>query len=924
MFRFVTTRPPNKVMQHRIESRLIRDRRAFVPLRAALYGPGEFAAKLRIAEDFAVTADFVTADDPGVRALEPVVEHFRAELLPGRPLGEIITGFTEAFPDLARLLEAVPPQTLADAAAQSLARTWDSMYAQVIIGCDRFVSTTHLIEVLRAYQVVLLLWLSQQQKLETWTGGLFDDYEAIIDLQAAAAGDGRSADPAKPTTKSATKVAAKAGRVVVAVGAQAATLSSFGLPEPLTVGAIKPPVVGELLLVEEELRRYSLGELASLQTIMRGERREVSTRNLSRTSSTTTTETLSEQEETSSRTTDERYSFAAEAQKTAEQAFGVEVGVSVTGKFGPVQVGATANASFDTSQSSTESTSQEFAKTVTEEASKRVKTSIKETSSVTLLTETQSTTLQAFSNEDGTVHVNGLYRWIDKELDARLMNYGRRLMWAPVVPEPGGLYRGLAKQARRQLQADLVEPVHPSLLDKVSLEPLDPADASDGFRSFEDVDEANYAQLAAVYDVTSVSAPPPDELTGGKAIAVPAGMQPIEMEDDGLSLVMADAGLTIEAGYRLISLGVFAPAGANESHRQYADVLHMGEKKDVADRILVMVGNREFRFSATGSGNNDPKDIETNFNEMISIIEHDGTVFGDLVRPAVPITISASFSGMFALNVVYSAERTPEAFAQWQASTYAAVLKGYVTKKQAYDQAVLLVKAQVESDVQAQTFNLRADQYRAIELTELKRGCLELLTEGEATGRTSVSVADDGTPTMVFHEADATGLTDWRSPLANGTVAEWSETVFEWGQTVYEFLPYYWAGAERWAETAIASSSDAVFEGFLRAGSATVVVPVRPGYERPFLFFLKTGLLWGGRYLPLFTDPDVLAVYEDVEQATQIDPPVQVGETWIVRLPTSMVMLQEDDTLPEFPVEVPPKEPPAARVEPVPDESAPF
>jgi hypothetical protein len=60
-------------------------------------------------------------------------------------------------------------------------------------------------------------------------------------------------------------------------------------------------------------------------------------------------------------------------------------------------------------------------------------------------------------------------------------------------------------------------------------------------------------------------------------------------------------------------------------------------------------------------------------------------------------------------------------------------------------------------------------------------------------------------------------------------------------------------------------------------------------------------LIWGGRYLPLFTSPEMLDVYADVELGIQFDPPVQIGEPWELRLPTSLVMLQADDTLPEFP-----------------------
>jgi len=53
------------------------------------------------------------------------------------------------------------------------------------------------------------------------------------------------------------------------------------------------------------------------------------------------------------------------------------------------------------------------------------------------------------------------------------------------------------------------------------------------------------------------------------------------VDDDGLSLVL---------GYRLTQVAAYAPAGPNESHRQYEGVMRIGEKKD-ENRILVTVGH---------------------------------------------------------------------------------------------------------------------------------------------------------------------------------------------------------------------------------------------------------------------------------------------------------------------------------------------
>ena len=237
---------------------------------------------------------------------------------------------------------------------------------------------------------------------------------------------------------------------------------------PLSVGEHQPPIVGDLLLVEQELNRYEMGEIAEIENVLKSERKERSTRQLSRTSQTTTTEVSSEREETESQVTDERFTLKSEAQKTASQSLSFEAGVNVSGKFGPVQVSASASASFSSAQSTSQSTSQEYAKTVTEEATKRVLESFKETNSITLLTESQTTSLHGVNNEGGTDHIIGIYRWVDKYYTARLMNYGRRLMLRLEVPEPAAFFRSLMTQDEAALLEDLTEPVHPTYIDKIS------------------------------------------------------------------------------------------------------------------------------------------------------------------------------------------------------------------------------------------------------------------------------------------------------------------------------------------------------------------------------------------------------------------------------------------------------------------------
>jgi len=914
MFRFVTTRRPEPVGMHRINSRLIRDVRPVSgdSLLVKLFGRGDYEAKLVTADAFAVGPNFLGADAPEMLVHGPAVDFFRSRLATGAILADLVAETQVELPAFAGLVLHVPPAQLLEATARFLGRAWDSFYSVTTIGFDRYVSTNYLADVLRFYQVLRLLWLSQKAGLETWAGGTFDEYEVLIDLNRAVAASGPALDSGR-------------GRDAVSdLG-----LSGGVFRVPLSVGAIQPPAVGDLIQVEQILQCYEMGELAEIQSIMRGERREHTIRTLARTSQTTTTETSSEQEETSTLRTDERFQLSAQAQQTASESFSVQAGVTVSAKFGPVQVGASVNASFDTSAATTQSTSQEYAKTVTEEATRRVKNSIKETSSITVLNETQDTVLRGFNNEKGSTHVNGLYRWIDKIYTARLLNYGRRLMFSLTVPEPSAPYRAILSQKKAAILDELEEPIHPGRISKSSLEPLPASDTVDGFLSFHDIDEANYAEIAARYDVSGIQPPPAEWITGSKAVVYPEAMQAIEMPEhdhpNDLSYVSADNTLTVDPGYRVTQVGVYATTAEADNLRPYADTLKLGEDKDEANHLLVQVGDKSFHLSVTGQGNNTHKIIDTNFNVMqpISAVKEGSPLFGDVVRPALPITVTANFEGMLTFNVMYAGYRRDETLDAWKAQTYAAVIKGYTTQKQAYDQAVAVAQAQTQATTEEQTFQLREDQYRSIELTELKRGCIDLLTEGTAAGHTSIDVAEDGTATIVYDEAAGSLLNNWRSPLANGAVAEFFELCFAWDDTTYTFHPYYWAGAERWRSLSQASGLDPVFEMFLRAGSASVVVPVRPGYERSVMLFLKTGRLWAGGYLALFTWQDILEIYGDVERGVQLDPPEQMGEAWSIRLPTNMVMLQDDDTLPVFPVEPTPTagEP---VTEPIPDESVPF
>ncbi|MCU0633614.1 MAG: hypothetical protein MUE41_01970 [Gemmatimonadaceae bacterium] len=913
LFRFVASRRLERVEHLRLALRLVKDRR---PVTAdavvyRLFGPGRFADQLAAAEEGADSDRFVKHDDPDIRAFEWVVALLRHRLRPGVSVMALIAEIEQLYPP-GRLLFATPPDPKATAALVTLiGRLWDSVYVQVIRGTDRFIRTNYLADALRAVHVMQGLWVSRALKVEQWRGWRFDEYDLIITIPEPIGKDGQSSG------RTARRTAAAPTAAATSAGAQG------GFHVTLDTGAIRPPAVGDLLLVEEEVRRYELGEIASITNVLKSEKREFSTRDLSRAETTTSFETESETTESESRSTSEQFQLSTEAQKAAESSMSASIGVTLSSKFGPVQTGVSANASFSQSKSSSEAMAQEFAREVTEEASKSVRSLVRQSTTTTLLTESERTSLHGFDNATGADHIVGIYRWVDRIVSARTVNYGRRLLLTFDVPEPAAFFRSVGSDTSAAATADLVEPRPPADYRFDDGQLVVGGDAEDRLSDASRLTRDNYLALAAAYGVANIEPPPPNKIVGTKAISVPGTGAAAKVEEHGteggeLSLVTADNTLTVDPAYRVRHIGVWASEGEAGNLRKFADVLKLGSHNKDVNHILVQVASKSFFLTVKGNGDDDPKTVDTNFNQTQEIADDEH--FYGLMQPALPITIQADFEGILTITVSYSAYLRDEAFEAWQVATFGAILAGYERLRVQYETARTAAELAATATSSAQVTGRRPDQYRAIERTELKRACVSLLTRNSAPGYGSLR--GDGSHGGIAFEPRP-GDDQWRAPLDNGMVAGTLESSFEWDQFTYTFLPYFWTAKDRWPEVMQGTSDDPTFEAFLQAGMAQVIVPVRPGCERPILRFLREGVLWCGAYLPLFEREEDLEVYQDVEQGVQFDPPVQVGESWEVRLPTSLIMLQADATLPEFPGSwdvVPPAPLPA----PAPSLTAPF
>ena len=673
--------------------------------------------------------------------------------------------------------------------------------------------------------------------------------------------------------------------------------------KPLTRSCLAPITVGDLLLVEQQLCGYEEGEIAEIENVMAKERREISVRDLNRVTETTETAYTKEIEESSSMKVDERFSLMSQSQEAQSQQSSISGNFSASYSAPAFSATIGANASYTTSKDSSYSTSQEYAKTITNEASQRIKESISEVKSVTVVTENVKTTLRGFDNTAGVTHIQGIYRWVDKKYDAQLFDYGKRLFLQFHIPEPAFYLRDIKKLIERETLAELNPPVHPR-------------DRRTSIKSYADIDENNYGELAAEYDVTDITPPPPKTLIKGKSIAHPE-------EDPGdTDMHNADANeptlakkidsILVDQGYHLTRYQANIPTvrlsrpdkngdNADFLYGYYTTIGFSNTSNDVNLLLVNIMGTTCYYLTHNDSANNDK-------NIMVKTDRFDEWhPTSDKLEGEIPITVGAEFEGKFYFNFLYEMERNPETLTQWQIETFKKILEGYTNKLRDYEQ--LRKEAELARDNQIAEVELtpREDTYRQIEANELRKHCVDVMTRHSAYAEDPRKLNELPAGNHEINLDSILGFSNWQANNVNGAAAVFFEQSFEWESLTVNYYPYFWTDQKRWPDLfREAETGDAQFDQFLKAGYARVVVPIRPNYEKSVLYYLKTNMIWAGGEVPAFSDDTTLSLLEELHESVQLAKGNgrPVGAPWEIKVPTSFVYLQPNGDLPSFPCDL--------------------
>lgn len=458
------------------------------------------------------------------------------------------------------------------------------------------------------------------------------------------------------------------GKLMDAVMGTATTL--FGAVTSFMKKCAYKAGIGDLLIVRQKLKAYELAEFAHVENALAGELRERVHRRLDVTEMITETTTQTETAKERDLQSTERSEMQTEAEKVVQQQAHVDAGLQVSGSYGPsISFNASLNAGFSSSVQETQKKSTSYSREVTEKTSEQVRSKVTEFQRRRVLAEIEETNTHRIDNTGlGAKHMRGIYRWLNKIYDAQIFNYGQRMMYEFVIPEPASFFL-YATVENPPVDSEIIKPELPTFPIWGSA-PLKPSNLT----------RTNYHDYVSKYNVTTAPEPP-------SQFTVKTYFDKQDGKDD-LNLGRSGA-VSIPDGYEAYG-GVVS-----------SDFVHEQGK---ALGFRVMLGSQNWdRGTYWGA-------------------EYKG--FPRKYRGEITVAVELMSVWSFTLGIDIFCSLTDEAFAKWQIKMYDAIMQAYLDQKSVYDSK--MEQKNIQKGVEILGRNPLEN--RRIEKEELKKLIIMILT----------------------------------------------------------------------------------------------------------------------------------------------------------------------------------------------------
>jgi hypothetical protein len=625
------------------------------------------------------------------------------------------------------------------------------------------------------------------------------------------------------------------------------------IPLPWTVGKIKPVGEGDLLIVKQQLIRYQGGDIAHIENVLQGETRNREHRRTRRTEEFHLFEEEIKTEEERDLESTERFEVQRETEETLTRQSNLETGLNISASYGPiVQIDSNLNYSLEKSKEHSKRYASELSKEIINKSVSKLSEKIREKRTMRIIEENEEKNQHAFAAGDS--HVIGVYQWVDKVYEAQIFNYGLRTIYDIMVPEPGAF---LWEAMKRNL-AEEIGIVKPIPFNKKPRQ----------------IRRYNYGRYIKRYQVRDVEPPPEEIIYISKTLKPPA-----ETGDSSNSGIFTDA-TEIEIlpdGYEAI---------------QPAYITIQATQKDAAAKGHLGVTLGTFQGSATITGT----EINNKFMSALFYAWDEGL---PNLSGSIPFTVLTKNVAAYTINTVIKCKCTRRKFREWQHDTHAKIMQAYLHQKAEYEEKI--ITRVIQEGVEIAGRNPAAN--RKLEKNELKKACISLITQQHFDDFNSIEEGSNGLPQINISQAEI-----------EGPYIRFFEHAFEWENMTYVLYPYFWGRKSelneegevinnKWKERIQFQDVDPKFADFITAGAARVVIPARPGFEVLIEHFRTTGEIWEGGELPEITDEMYLPIIEEMKEqlgAPGKEVPWNEEQTWEVTVPTTLVRIRPDGSLPRW------------------------
>lgn len=594
--------------------------------------------------------------------------------------------------------------------------------------------------------------------------------------------------------------------------------------------------IADYLKVEQTTHAYVEGEVAHIENVMAREYREKSTRRLRRSENTTTTSSDTEREQLNDTTTANRFEMQNEISKMMQEARDISAYANAT--YQPKSAFTlNTGAAFANHKSKEESTRQAVTESqdITARAMDRIVTKVHEERIEKIIEEFEENNSHGLDNRKGDKHVVGVYRWVDKLMKNQIYNYGKRMMFEFMIPEPAKLH--LLGMTMNKNAFELVKPEDPR---KSTSMPMKDFSAL--------INDVTLKYWISKYNV-EIDEKPSEIYYLSKSFS---DRDPLFAgSDDQKTQIVSGAGeLDIPEGYEVQEVDyVFTtyPHGFFGFHQAFMTIA--GQSAGWLDSIS---------------------------NTQIA-----GKLTNLKVRKKLAYTFSTAESPIISGSINAKCFLAQEARAAWQQKAFNAIILAYEEALTEYNNATA-----EENNKAVVIKDSNPNFYRQIENTVLRKNCISYMAD-----RTIDSARGYGLSGLTTGSTFKDYETNLTSKLDKYTAfVKFMEQAFEWENISYYLYPYYWGNKQNWVELYQAENTDPLFRSFLQSGMARVIVTVRPGFEDAVQFYMATGKIWNGGEVPVIGDELYLSIVDEMKEPKG----EKQGKAWLTRLPTTLNILQAE------------------------------